>query len=142
MGRFRVELTSQLSAQEAFRRITTLDAHTAVVPFTTLRHDGRLGIGSNFTARTSLGPVGFDDPMIVREYAEPGDKPGKAVFVKTGRWVSGQIEFTATPRADGAQLVWQQDIAIPWLPRILDPVVTAVARAAYARTLRQLLDRA
>lgn len=142
MGRYRIELPSTLPADEAFHRLVDLDAHTAVIPLTTLRHTPPLQAGSRFTARTAVGPVGFDDSMLVREYAEPGDGPGRAVFVKTGRWVTGESQLTVASTEGGSHVVWQQDIAMPWLPGFVDPVVTQVARQAYTMALRRLLARA
>lgn len=138
MGRFRVSMISPLEAGEAFRRLVDLDAHTAVIPFTTLIHDGPLQAGSRFTGRTALGPLKVDDSMLVREYAAPD----RVVFTKTGRWVTGEIVLTVASLAEGSRILWEQDIAIPWLPRALDPVVTQIARRAYATGLRRLLARA
>lgn len=146
MGCFRVELTSELSPAEAFDRLLDLDAHSAVIPFTTLTHHPPLRVGSTFVARTAVGPLGFDDPMMITEYAEPGASPGHSaspghvVFRKTGRWIVGHIVLTvAAAPAGRSQISWQQDIKIGVLPAFLDPVVSRVARLAYATGLRRLL---
>src|SRR6478609_11154301 len=69
MADFEVHLDSPLSAPEAWRRILDLRAHTAVIPLTTVTgaalSAAELGPGSRFVARTGLGPIGFDDTMVV-----------------------------------------------------------------------------
>lgn len=141
MGHFVVRLQPPLPAAEAFDRLLDLDAHSALVPLTTVRHEGPLGVGQRFVGRTHLGPVGFDDVMVIEEHRrpEPG-VPGRCRIRKTGRWVLGTIDLTVED-ADPAIVVWTQDIRIRWISQVADPVVTAVARIAYRTMLRRLLAR-
>lgn len=140
MGRFVVQLRPSLSATEAFDRILDLDAHTALIPLTTVRHEGVLGAGRTFVARTGLGRIGFDDQMVVDEFRPPGpETPGRCRIRKTGRWVLGTIDLSVSGDANHAVVLWTQDIRIRWISRVADPVVTAVARVAYRTMLRRLL---
>ncbi|HHV21960.1 MAG TPA: hypothetical protein GXZ30_10565 [Propionibacterium sp.] len=101
MGSFEVRLTAPLAAAEAYDRILDLDAHTATIPFTTVRvtpEPGALTTGTRFLARTALGPVGIDDSMVVEEFTRPtGDRAGVCRIRKTGRWVRGTILLTVAP---------------------------------------------
>ncbi|WP_432559407.1 hypothetical protein [Granulicoccus sp. GXG6511] len=151
MGHFEVRLTAPLAATVAYDRVLDLDAHTATIPFTTVRvlpGPGPLSTGTRFVARTALGPIGIDDSMIVEEFTRPtGDRAGVCRIRKTGRWVLGAIELSveaAGPPADrqAATVRWSQDIAIRGLSRVADPLVTLIASHAYRLVLRRLLATA
>lgn len=141
MAELRVNVASPLSPAEAFARLTDLDGHTAAIPLTKLTHQPPLRKDSTFIARTAIGPIGFDDPMVVTEYAEPGTgSTGRIAFRKTGRWVLGSILCTvAAAPAGGSRISWQQNISIRWLPTWLDPFVARIAHFAYATAIRRLL---
>lgn len=149
MARFTVRLDAPIPPAEAWRRVWNLDAHSRLIPLTTLRGDGTGGAslraGSRFVARTALGPVGLDDVMEVRHFEAPdaGSGRGRASVVKTGRVIGGSIDAHVTPghrrgRA-GAHLEWTQDITLRGLPAAADPVVAAIAKVAYGSVLRRLL---
>lgn len=146
MADFEVHLDPPLPAPEAWRRILDLRAHTAVIPLTTVTGDamtaGELVDGSRFTARTGLGPMGFDDVMVVEAIVPPtSTSAGHARIRKEGNVVRGVIDLRVTPTAVGSAVVWAQRIGVRAVPSILDPVVSRAARAAYASTLRRLLSR-
>lgn len=115
-------------------------------------------VGSRYVARTRLGPLGFDDVMVVREI-EAGRR---VVFEKVGRLLGGVVTVEITPvrraagpdRADGergldggAQVAWAQNITLPWVPGRLRPAAAFVTRVAapaigagYRRVVTKLLD--
>ncbi len=147
MPHFSVRIASALSPEQAWARVLDLRSHTAVIPLTTLTGDAMtaegLAPGSRFVARTGLGPVGFDDVMVVDEIATPTGAAGSRTLIhKEGRLVRGSIELRVSPTSTGSMLAWDQQISIAGLPGVLDPVVARVAKAAYGQTLRALLDRA
>jgi hypothetical protein len=144
MARFEVTIDSTLPAPEAWRRVLHLRRHGDVIPLTTLRGDALdaagLHEGSRFVARTGLGPLAFDDEMELETYAPPtGHRPGTAVIRKLGDPIHGVIELHVLPSPSGCSVSWRQRIEVAGVPRPLDPVVSRVARAAYGRTLRELL---
>lgn len=146
VAHFDVRILSPLPADEAWARILDLNAHSAVIPLTTLTGDtlyaAGLVPGSRFVARTALGPVGFDDRMVVDEITQPTERDGASARIrKEGRAIRGIIHLTVTPVADGSRVEWSQDISVRGVPRALDPVVARVAWAAYGSTLRRLLAR-
>lgn len=146
MASFTVHLDSTLPAPEAWRRVLDLHAHTAVIPLTTVTGDAmsadELVPGSRFVARTAVGPAGFDDVMLVESITQPGaDHAGTAWIQKEGKVVRGSIDLRVAPAGGGSTVEWSQEIGVRGVPRFLDPVVAAVARAAYGSTLRRLLDR-
>jgi hypothetical protein len=146
MARFSVTVDSDLPAPEAWRRLLDLDAHTAVIPLTTVTGDALaardLVDGSRFVARTALGPVGFDDVMVVESIAAPAaTTAGRARIRKEGKVIRGDIDLLVTPTASGSTVEWSQRIGVRGVPALLDPVVAKVAGAAYGSTIRRLLAR-
>jgi len=146
MASFSVHLDSTLPAPEAWRRVLDLHAHTAVIPLTTVTGEAmsadRLVPGSRFVARTGVGPVGFDDVMVVDSISPPtAGAGGRARIHKEGKAVRGSIDLRVTPAGPGSRVEWSQQIGVRGVPRVLDPVVGRVARAAYGTALRRLLER-
>jgi hypothetical protein len=146
MGRFELTIDSPLSAPEAWRRILDLRSHGVVIPLTTVTGEvldpGALHEGSRFVARTGIGPLGFDDPMVFDEYVPPTDhEAGLARIRKEGRAVTGHITLRVAPTAAGCVVGWRQRIGVRGVPSVLDAAVGRVAEAAYRRTLQQLLRR-
>ncbi|MEW1951998.1 SRPBCC family protein [Terrabacter sp. NPDC080008] len=144
MATFTVHLDSALAAREAWRRVLDLHAHSAVIPLTTvtgetMTADG-LVPGSRFVARTAVGPVGFDDVMVVEAITQPGaEHPGTAWIQKEGKVVRGSIDLRVSPAGSGSTVDWSQEIGVRGVPRLLDPLVGRVAQLAYGTALRRLL---
>ena len=153
MARFTVRVRAPIPAEEAWERVLDLGAQEAIIPFTTVRRvpapgddppsGGGLRVGTRFVGRTALGPIGFDDPMVVETLRRPrGDVPGFARIRKEGRVIGGWIDLTVASKGPGSSRVqWSQAIAVRGVPRVLDPIVSVVARAAYGWAIRRLLQR-
>lgn len=146
MADFEVHLDPPLPAPEAWRRVLDLRAHTAVIPLTTVTGEAMVAsglvAGSRFVARTGVGPVGFDDVMVVDSIVPPTPTTaGSARIRKEGKVVRGVIELVVTPTDAGSRVRWTQHIGVRGVPAVLDPVVSRIARAAYGSTLRRLLAR-
>lgn len=156
MPRFTLDAASPLPPEQAWAALWDLDAHTALIPLTTVT--GELGQGGCFVARTAWGPLGFDDPMEVVEWSPPGRAAagggpssgdasdgsraaGRATIVKHGRLVRGRIDVTirATGTGPGSLVHWDQEIAVSGFGVLPDVVTATVARTAYGRILRRLL---
>ncbi len=108
----------------------------------------QLGAGSRFVARTAWGPVRFDDPMVVEIWRPPrAGQPGFARIRKEGKVIRGWIDIVvapvrtrpARPQVTWSRVMWSQVISVNGVPRLLDPLVTLVARAAYGWALRRLI---
>jgi hypothetical protein len=146
MARFEVTIVSSLPAAEAWRRILDLRAHSEVIPLTIVTgaalDTSELTTGARFVARTGLGPVGFDDVMVIESYAPPTEHDlGVARIRKEGRAVTGHITLRVAPTTDGCVVTWKQRIGVRGVPIVADVAVARVARAAYRRTLLELLRR-
>ncbi len=144
MADFVLQAASALPARITFVRLVDWDAHSAAIPLTKLHYEGLPRVGQRFVARTGVGPLGFDDVMVVDELRapagdQPGDEPGLVAISKHGRVVGGTVGWSVTPTAAGSAVVWTQHLVIPWLPRWMDGVVGAIGSRAYGMGLRRLL---
>jgi hypothetical protein len=144
MADFVVRATTPLPASACFERLLDWDAHSAAIPLTRLRHEGVARLGQQFVARTGVGRLGFDDPMVVELLRRPAgdrpdDLPGVVEVAKQGRVIGGRVRWTVTPAPDGAVVEWRQHLVVGWLPRWLDPVVGAMGKLAYGAGLRRIL---
>ncbi|MGW0993926.1 SRPBCC family protein [Streptomyces sp. NPDC002520] len=145
MPLFTLERTAPLTLDEAWRRLTDWPRHGDVVPLTriTVLTPGPTGTGTRFTARTGIGPLGFEDPMEVTVWLPPrDDEPGLCRLEKRGRVVLGWAEIEVRPGPGGrSRVVWREDLRVRFLPRFLDGVVEGAARSLFGRAVNRLLRR-
>lgn len=130
---FTVDLVVPGSPDQVWLRLWDLDRHGATVPLTTMA-GGPLGPGARFSGRTALGPLGFDDDMVVRDW----DPPRRAVVDKVGRAVTGSIVATLEPVADGTLLRWRQTYGSAFVPASLAALARPAVRTAYRSALRRI----
>ncbi len=139
---FEISRHTSLPALEAWERLTDWERHTALIPLTTVtRLPGpAAGAGSGFNARTSLGRVGFDDPMEVTFWRPPaGDAPGVCRIVKHGRVVVGWAVLTVTPQASGSTVTWQEEADVRLGGPLLRRPNAIVGKAVFSRLVDRLL---
>jgi len=113
--------------EEAWRRLTDWERHGDLVPLTRV-----IRTAGGFTARTGLGPLGFDDPMEIVEWREPRF----CRLEKRGRLVRGWAELSVVPAPGGSEVTWREEIGVPGVP---DGLTRPAARLLFARTLDGLL---
>lgn len=139
---FRIERLSPWSVEESWRRLTDFRRHAAAVPLTaiTVITPPPTGVGTRFTARTALGPLGFADPMEVVNWEPP--EPGRAGYCrleKRGRVIVGWAEIEVRPHPAGAQVGWLEELRVRGMPRLFDPVVAGTGRLLFQRVVGALL---
>ncbi|MER5737410.1 MULTISPECIES: SRPBCC family protein [unclassified Streptomyces] len=142
MSRFRVVRSVPLAPEEAWRRLTDWPAHGRQVPLTrtTVLTSGPNRVGTRFTARTGLGPLGFDDPMEVVRWEPPrGERPGVCRLEKHGRWVRGRAEIEVAAEAGGCRVVWTEELSVRGVPGVFDGVLARAGRVVFGRALDGLL---
>lgn len=141
-----LERTAPLPLDEAWRRLTEWSRHGDVVPLTRVSvvTPPPTRVGTVFVARSGIGPLSFDDRMEVTVWRPPEDgEPGFVRLVKRGRVVLGWAEIEVRPGPGGrSRVVWREELRVRFLPGAFDPVLGAVARSMFGRTVNRLLRRA
>ncbi|ROR52943.1 carbon monoxide dehydrogenase subunit G [Luteococcus japonicus] len=134
---FEVTLDSRLTPTELWDRLWDLDRHTAAVPLTRVgSSDGSpLREGHRFVARTQLGPVWFDDRMVV----ETWQPPLVAVVEKTGPILTGTIRARVEAAGLGSRLHWEQEFGARGIPNALAALARGPVASGYARVLQRIL---
>jgi hypothetical protein len=148
---FAITRRTPLDALEVWARLTDWEAHSGLIPFTriSLPLDAArpaVGVGSRFVARTTLGPVQFDDPMEVTFWrppggTHPGEVEGVCRIVKRGRVVVGWAVLTVSPGpASGESTVsWMEEADLRLGGPLLRRPTALLGRAVFTRLLDQLL---
>ena len=144
MARFEVRIDTPRPADEAWNRVLDLGLHDRLVPFTRITSGKvpatELRTRAAFVARTGLGPLGFDDPMVVEELVRPSaGSAGYARIRKQGKVIQGSIVVRVSPAARGSRVEWEQEISVWGVPRALGWLTARAGRAAYGMALRRLL---
>lgn len=142
---FTVTLDSSLAPEDALRRILDLRQHDRIIPFTRLTPTmaaDELRPGTEFVARTGIGPVGFHDVMRVEQITLRRDDHSapSAVISKHGRVIRGTIRLTIISTPTGSHVRWDQEVQLPWLPRFAQAPAVRIIRLGYRRVLSQLLS--
>ncbi len=117
------------SQREAFLRVTDWMRHGEIVPLSTVRLTE-----TGFVVRTSLGPVGFDDPMDIVQW----DPPRFCRLDKRGRMIRGWAEISVWPTTSGSKIVWRELAHVRGVPRFLAGVEKSVATVVFRRLLDAL----
>jgi hypothetical protein len=145
---FQVVRRSALDPTSAWRQVTTWERHGDAVPFTSVRRQpgSGPGLGERFVARTTLGPVGFDDLMEVVAWEPPREGAptaetgrGFCRVEKRGRTLTGWTEITVQPDANGSVVTWREHAEVPRLGRLGNAPAGLVGRLLFGRLLKRLL---
>ncbi len=96
---------------------------------------GGQGVGAEVVARTGIGPVGFEDSMVITQW----DPPRSCVVRHTGRVVRGLGLFEVAAVDGATQFSWTERLQLPVpVPRVLlERVLLPVARWGMAASLRR-----
>ena len=96
--------------------------------------DGR-GVGGGVAARTSVGPLGFTDDMVITHW----DPPRECTVKHLGTVVRGTGTFAVTPAPGGSTFTWSEDV-IPPLGR-LGRIGWPLVRPGFELMMRTSLKR-
>ena len=144
---FEVRHRFEAPARVVWDELVDWEGHAEWIPMT--RVDVEPGdptaVGARFTATTGIGPLALPDRMeVVRcEWTADTDS-GDCEVAKLGPVLRGSAGFTVEPDGDGSQLVWLEDVTVPYTPQFLAPVLARVGAAGFKqgmRSLAKLLDR-
>jgi hypothetical protein len=133
-----------LNPDRAWDRLTSWPEHAKHVPLTSISIStpGPNRVGTIFVARTHLGPLGFNDPMEVVQWAPPNDdEPGHCRLVKRGAVMLGWAELEVAAAGTGSRCTWTEEIRVSRMPAWTDPATKIASRRLFARVLRRLLEQ-
>jgi hypothetical protein len=136
---FTVSETSPEPVHVVWERVSDLVGHAEGVPLQRVTSDpGPPAVGWRFTTRTAVGPLGFDDPMVVTVW----DPPRRLRLEKVGRVLTGwaDISVAAVPEG-GTRVTWQEEV-VPvheGLARRTRPVFDAAGKVLFGRALARIL---
>ena len=142
MARFAVTVPVAAPVPEVWAAITDWPSHSAWIPLTRVsllsaRPDG---IGAEFVGRSGVGPLAFDDPMVVTDWSppDPAGGGGYCRVRKTGSLLSGSASFRVEAAPGGSSLWWEEDVGIRpvGVTRFADPLVSVVGRLLFRQALR------
>ncbi len=122
MAQFECERVVQAPAEQVWDALTDWSAHARWVPLTSIRVGPEpAGVGATFVGRSGVGPLAFDDPMRVTEWAPPtATGAGRCAIIKTGRVIKGSAWFTVTPLPDSSScsVFWSETILLGPLAKV------------------------
>ncbi|AUG75024.1 hypothetical protein CFP65_0038 [Kitasatospora sp. MMS16-BH015] len=142
MARFVLTRRTPLPAELCWERVTDWPGHGRRVPFTrvaAVRGTGQR-VDDRILARTGVGMLGFDDPMDLVEWVAPAaGRDGVCRLEKRGRVVRGWAVLTVRRVGPGSEVRWEEEISVPGLPRLVDPLLASAGRAVFGRVLADLV---
>lgn len=134
---FTLTRETALPPEELWLRVSALEGHADTVPLTTtITPGGEPTEGWQFTVRTALGPVRFDDTMVVDVW----DPPRQWRVRKTGG-LAGWAQVVVMPYAGGSRLTWTEELwlGLPGLRRITTGIGDLVGPIIFGRVVDRLV---
>ena len=144
MARFTATVEVAAPALPVWQALVDWPAHGRWVPLTrvTVLTPSGSGVGARFVGRTGVGPLAFDDPMLVTEWVPPaGTEAGHCRVVKQGALVRGAAWFEVVPLgAARCRVDWTEDVEVTpaALTRPLRRLLEPAGRRAFTGTLRRM----
>lgn len=136
---FTVHTRWSIDAETLWRALVDWQGHGDWVPATSVRIlEGDGGVGTVFVARTGVGPLAFDDHMVVTARE---DQSRSATVRKTGPLLFGEAGFTVVSTPTGCLLTWFEDVTVPRVPRFLGSLAVLPSKASFLVALANLRRR-
>ncbi len=134
---FTVTRTVAASPERVWAAVSDLARHTEHVPLTRVHTDpAGLRLGSEVIARTALGPMAFDDSMLITAW----DPPRRLRLVKTGRVLAGWAEIDVTAADTGSRVSWTEELWLRPACRLTRPLGDIAGARLFAGVLDRLLE--
>ncbi|MBB5956186.1 carbon monoxide dehydrogenase subunit G [Saccharothrix tamanrassetensis] len=106
MTRLELRVDVAAPAETTWAAVTDWARQGEWMLFTEVRVTGGQGLGTELSAFTGLGLIGFTDTMRVTAW-EP---PHRCAVLHTGRFVRGTAEFRVVPHGERSEFIWSEDI--------------------------------
>lgn len=143
-ARIIVRGTTWASVEEAWALVTDWPAQSRWIAFTdvSIVRPGD-GVGTRFTGRTQVGPIGFDDRMEVTVWEPPVDgERGYCKVRKLGPWILGTAEIEvkrAEDDPDRTAVTWKEAVSLRGVPPAFNPLVRAMGGILFRMTMRKAI---
>ncbi len=138
---FTVSHDFEASPRVVWDEMTDWTAHGEWIPATRVEIDegDPRAVGGMFTGYTGYGPLMLVDHMRVTEIEwDDTTSSGRCEVAKLGPVLEGRAGFTVTPTATGARVDWFEDVTVPYVPKLLAPVVNKLSALGFASGMRSL----
>lgn len=134
--KFRVRLSLRVPVERVWQSLVDWQGHAKWIPSTRVSVDsGDGGVGTEFTATTSLGPFALPDRMRV---VALDVEQRTAAVEKLGPVLTGRAGFSLRPVAGGASLSWEEEVEAKALPAALAPVAGWLGALLFAAAIMRL----
>jgi hypothetical protein len=122
-----------LDAATAWERLVDWERHGDWVPLTRME----VANPDEFVAWSGIGPLMLEDRMQVVSRRFDGAR-GDVLVDKLGPVLLGQARCAVIADGDGAVVTWHERVFVPYLPRVLAPLVGRVSAAGFSQTLAKM----
>lgn len=137
---FTVRKHLPLPARSVYDELVDWRGHAEWVPMTrVVIESGDGGVGTTFVATTGLGPLALPDRMRVEEM----DSADMTVRIaKIGPVLTGDVVLAVRAASEeSCDLLWDEDVTVPVLPKFLAGPVGVVARLAFGVSIDAMAKR-
>lgn len=127
--------------REVWDELVDWKGHEEWIPATRVEIDvdDVTAVGATFTAWTGFGRLALEDRMrVTRCTWSEATQTGDCEVEKLGPILRGRAGFTVEPAANGARVVWFEDVTMKWLPRLLAPVASRIGAIGFKLGMRRL----
>ncbi len=95
--------------------------------------------GSEFTAYTGFRPLVLKDHMrVVACDWDDTAGSGRCEVDKLGPVLKGRAAFTIESKGAGSQLVWTEDVVVPYVPQLLAAPIRIMSAAGFKFGMKRL----
>lgn len=117
--------------------------HEAWIPATQVELHGAAdpaAVGAEFTAWSGIGRrLALEDRMRVDQLDySPAEQRGSCKVTKLGPVLRGWAGFVVEPTSGGTQMVWTEDVTVPYAPQFLAPVLAKLGVAGFRLGMSRL----
>ena len=132
---FDADVTLAMPADRVWAELTDWGGHGRWIPMTRVDVDPQ--DPNRFIAWSGLGKLALEDRMHATNLQFDGSR-GTCHVEKLGPVLVGFAEVTVTAQGDSTRVVWHEDVAVPYLPRFLSPVVGKASALLFGFALRRM----
>ena len=137
---FSLEKQINLSSAEAWKRLVDWEGHGKWIPLTKVDVDPT--DRTRFVAWTGIRPLVLEDRM--HQLTENWDgSQGDSRVAKLGPVLVGEAEFSVKPGGapNTAIVTWREDVRVPFLPKVLAPIVGWASKQAFAFSIKKMVTK-